>query len=103
MVARYNACRAVFYAPVDEDYGLATIEAFTAGKPVITATDSGATREFVRDGENGAVIEPEPSAVAAVLDRWHEDAAAARRLGLAGRGAVTDISWERVVATLTGE
>lgn len=103
VVARYNACRAVFYAPVDEDYGLATVEAFTAGKPVLTATDSGATREFVRDGENGAVVAPEPSAMAAILDRWHDDAAEVRRLGFAGRAAVADISWERVVATLTGQ
>ncbi len=103
VVARYNACRAVFYAPVDEDYGLATVEAFTAGKPVLTATDSGATREFVRDGENGAVVAPEPSAMAAILDRWHDDASEVRRLGFAGRAAVADISWERVVATLTGQ
>jgi len=102
VAARYNACHAVFYAPVDEDYGLATVEAFTAGKPVLTATDSGATRELVRDGENGAVVPPEPSAVATVLDRWHADAAEARRFGLAGHGAVADITWERVVATLTG-
>ncbi len=103
VVARYNACRAVFYAPVDEDYGLATVEAFTAGKPVLTATDSGATREFVRDGENGAVVAPEPSAIAAVLDRWHGDVASAQRLGLAGRAAVAGITWARVVATLTGQ
>lgn len=103
VVARYNACRAVYYAPVDEDYGYATVEAFTAGKPVLTATDSGATREFVRDGETGAVVPPDPAALAAVLDRWHNDPAGARALGLAGRRAVADISWDRVVAALTGQ
>ena len=36
IAALYRRCRAVFYAPVDEDYGLSTIEAFRAGKPVIT-------------------------------------------------------------------
>lgn len=103
VVARYNACRAVFYAPVDEDYGYATVEAFTAGKPVLTATDSGAIREFVRDGETGSVVAPDPVAFAAVLDRWHDDASEAYRLGLAGRATIVDITWGRVVAALTGE
>ncbi len=103
VVERYNACRAVYYAPVDEDYGYATVEAFAAGKPVLTATDSGATREFVRDGATGAVAPPEPVAFAAVLDRWYADAAGARALGLAGQQAIAGITWERVVAALTGE
>jgi glycosyltransferase involved in cell wall biosynthesis len=101
VVARYNACRAVYYAPVDEDYGYATIEGFTAGKPVLTATDSGATREFVRDGATGAVVAPQPAALAAVLDRWSADPIEARRLGLAGSAAVAEINWDRVVAALT--
>jgi len=103
VVEQYNACHAVYYAPVDEDYGYATIEAFTAGKPVLTATDSGATREFVRDGVTGAVVPPDPTAFAAVLDRWHHDADEARRLGRAGRDIVADITWDGVVAALTGE
>jgi len=103
VVEQYNACRAVYYAPVDEDYGYATIEAFTAGKPVLTATDSGATREFVRDGVTGAVVPPDPTAFAAVLDRWHHDADETRRLGRAGRDIVADITWDGVVAALTGE
>ena len=103
VVERYNSCRAVYYAPVDEDYGYATIEAFTAGKPVLTATDSGATREFVRDGVTGAVVAPEPASFAAVLDRWYHDPREARRLGLAGRDTIAAISWDRVVAALTGD
>ena len=103
VVEQYNACRAVYYAPVDEDYGYATIEAFTAGKPVLTATDSGATREFVRDGVTGAVVPPDPAAFAAVLDRWHLADAETRRLGLAGRNTIGEITWDRVVAALTGE
>ena len=31
----------------DEDYGYITLEAFFAGKPVITHTDSGGPLEFV--------------------------------------------------------
>ncbi|MFN8515888.1 MAG: glycosyltransferase [Chloroflexia bacterium] len=101
VVRRYNACRAVYYAPVDEDYGYATVEAFTAGRPVLTATDAGAIREFVRDEETGAVVPPEPGAFAAVLDRWFEDGAGARKLGEAGRGVVREITWDKVVGALT--
>ncbi|HEY8601908.1 MAG TPA: glycosyltransferase family 4 protein [Thermomicrobiales bacterium] len=103
VVEQYNACHAVYYAPVDEDYGYATIEAFTAGKPVLTATDSGATREFVRDGVTGAVVPPDPAAFATVLDRWDRADQEVRRLGLAGRDTIGAITWERVVVALTGE
>jgi glycosyltransferase involved in cell wall biosynthesis len=103
VVARYNRCRAVYYAPVDEDYGYATVEAFTAGKPVLTAADSGATLEFVRDGATGAVVPPAPAALAAALDRWYHAPDEARRLGLAGREVVKGIAWDGVVAALTSE
>jgi glycosyltransferase involved in cell wall biosynthesis len=103
VVEHYNRCRAVYYAPVDEDYGYVTVEAFTAGKPVLTATDSGAIREFVRDGETGAVVSPDPAAFAAALDRWYDAPDEARRLGLAGREAVKGITWEKVVRALTNE
>ena len=46
-------------APFDEDFGYVTLEAFLARKPVITASDSGGTLEFVVDGVNGAIVEPE--------------------------------------------
>ena len=68
------------YVPFDEDYGLATLEAFLAEKPVITARDSGGTLEFVRDGVNGFVVEPDPG-----RDRRRHRPA--RRRSRAGRGA----------------
>ena len=54
---------AVVYVPFDEDYGHVTLEAFLAMKPVVTASDSGGTLEFVRDGENGSVCVPEPEPI----------------------------------------
>lgn len=101
VVAAYNRCRAVFYAPVDEDYGYATVEAFTAGKPVLTATDSGGTLEFVCAGETGAVTPPDPTAFAAILDQWYHSPDEARRLGLTGHAAVAGITWDKVVNALT--
>ena len=52
----YANTLAVFYAPYDEDYGYVTVEAFKAGKPVLTAADSGGVLEFVEDGRNGYVV-----------------------------------------------
>ena len=101
VVRHYNRCRAVYYAPVDEDYGYATVEAFTAGRPVLTATDSGAIREFVTDGTTGAVVPPDPVAFAAVLDRWYHAPDTTRQLGLAGQRTVADITWDKVVRKLT--
>jgi glycosyltransferase involved in cell wall biosynthesis len=97
----YNTCRAVYYAPIDEDYGYATIDGMLAGKPVLTATDSGGTLDFVADGETGAVRPPDAAAFAAVLDAWDADADLCRRLGDAGRRRVEGISWEKVVEGLT--
>ncbi len=101
VVDLFNRCGAVYYAPIDEDYGIATIEAFTAGKPVLTATDAGAVREFVTDGATGAVTPPDPAAFAAVLDRWYHAPDEARRLGLAGHAGIAEIGWDTVVRTLT--
>ncbi len=47
LVKLYADALAVIYAPFDEDYGYVTLEAFLSEKPVITATDSGGTLEFV--------------------------------------------------------
>lgn len=101
LVERYNRCRAVYYAPIDEDYGYATIEAFTANKPVLTTADAGGVLEFVRDGVTGAVVAPVPAAIAALLDRWYAQPECLPALGAAGHDAIADISWDRVVDRLT--
>ena len=46
----YARCLAVFYAPVDEDYGMVPLEAFLSEKPVLTTTDAGGPLEVVTDG-----------------------------------------------------
>jgi glycosyltransferase involved in cell wall biosynthesis len=101
VVRLYRACRAVVYVPVDEDYGYAAVEGLMAGKPILTTTDSGGVREFVRDGVNGAVTPPEPGALAAVLDGWWRDPRTAAKLGQQAPKAVAGIGWERIVGELT--
>lgn len=98
----YAGARAVYYAPVDEDYGFATVEAFGAARPVVTTHDAGGVLEFVLDAANGLVCPPEAAPLAQALDRLSSDAALAERLGRAGQPLVAAISWERVVQGLVG-
>jgi glycosyltransferase involved in cell wall biosynthesis len=86
--AIYAEALAVYFGPYDEDYGYVTLEGFAAGRPVVTPADSGGPLEFVRDGETGLVVAPEPRAIAAAFDGLFGDRATARRFGAAGRTVV---------------
>ncbi len=95
-----GAC-CVFFAPYDEDYGYVTVEAFKAGKPVITTADAGGVLEFVEDGVDGFVCAPDsPREIGARLDRLFLDRREARALGAAGQARVQAIGWDRVIARL---
>ncbi len=96
----YAKCRAVFYAPFNEDYGLVTPEAFASAKAVITARDSGGPVELVRDGETGFVAEPTPDALAEKLDLLAEDPALAERLGRNALAVSAGLSWDHAVRKL---
>lgn len=100
LIDLYANCLAVVYAPVDEDYGYVTLQAFLAGKPVITAADSGGVLEWVEDGVNGLVTDGSPEAVGAAIDRLHRDRGLADELGRAGYERVRSLSWEPVVQRL---
>jgi glycosyltransferase involved in cell wall biosynthesis len=98
----YARALGVIYAPFDEDYGYVTIEAFLAARPVITATDSGGPLEFVRDGVNGFICEPDAMALAAAINRLAGDRSLAERLGRAGRSVAQAITWDGVIEQLIG-
>src|SRR4029077_4460166 len=68
----YAGCRAAYYAPLNEDYGYVTVEAYLSRKPVPTTTDAGGPLEVVTDGESGLVAEPTAEAMAAAIDRLWE-------------------------------
>lgn len=96
----YARCLAVYYAPVDEDFGMVPYEAFLAEKPVLTTTDAGGPLEVVADGSTGRVVAPEPKllAEAAAWLREHPDEAAA--LGRAGKTIAAGVTWDRAIARL---
>jgi len=96
----YARCLAVYYAPVDEDFGMGPYEAFLSGKPVITTTDAGGPLDVVHDGRTGLVVEATPAAggQAAAWLGAHQDEAAA--LGGAGKALADDVTWDRAIARL---
>ncbi len=100
LVTLYTGALALVYVPFDEDYGLATLEGFLAARPVITATDSGGTREFVTHDETGLVCDPSPEAIAAAIAQLDADRSLAARLGDAGRQVAQRITWDTVIDRL---
>lgn len=98
----YAHALAVAYVPFDEDFGYVTLEGFLAGKPVITATDSGGTLEFVADGVNGAIVAPEPGPLAEAINRYAASRALAAAHGGAGRERARLVTWDGVIERLVG-
>lgn len=102
LVDLYAGALAVVYAPFDEDYGYVTLQAFRAGKPVITTHDAGGVLEWVEDGVTGFVTDPTPEGIGTAIERMAADPALASRMGEKARARVADLSWEPVVARLLG-
>jgi glycosyltransferase involved in cell wall biosynthesis len=96
----YATCSSVFYAPVDEDFGMGPYEAFLSGKPVITTTDAGGPLDVVHDRETGIVARPEPGAVAAAAVWLREHESEAEAFGVAGKRVADEVTWDRAIARL---
>jgi glycosyltransferase involved in cell wall biosynthesis len=96
----YGRCLAVYYAPVDEDFGMVPYEAFLSEKPVLTTTDAGGPLEVVVDGRTGLVREPSGRALAEALAwfREHPDETAA--FGRAGRSVAERLTWDAALDRL---
>jgi glycosyltransferase involved in cell wall biosynthesis len=96
----YGRCLAVFYAPVDEDFGMVPFEAFLSEKPVLTTTDAGGPLEVVSDGRTGLVVSPAADELARAASwlRAHRDEAAS--FGRAGKAIAEGVTWGRAVERL---
>jgi glycosyltransferase involved in cell wall biosynthesis len=101
LMDRLARCRAVCFPPLNEDYGLVTVEAFASRKAVITCRDSGGPTELVEDGVHGLVCEPSPSALGDALQRMMSDRAFAERLGQQAYARGAQLTWEDTVRQLT--
>ena len=98
LVDLYSRCRAVYYAPIDEDFGMVPYEAFLSERPVLTTTDAGGPLEIVADRETGLVTAPDPAELARALAALDE--ASARALGQAGRKLAERVTWDACIDRL---
>jgi glycosyltransferase involved in cell wall biosynthesis len=96
----YARCAAVYYAPVDEDFGMGPYEAFLSGKPVITAPDAGGPLDVVHDRRTGLVVRPEPSEIASAAGWLRDHGAEAAAFGEAGRALAEEVTWDRAIGRL---
>jgi glycosyltransferase involved in cell wall biosynthesis len=96
----YARCLAVYYAPVDEDFGMVPYEAFLAEKPVVTTSDAGGPLEVVLDHGTGLVCEPTAASLAEACTWLAAHVDSAREWGQAGRRAAEGLTWDRVVERL---
>jgi glycosyltransferase involved in cell wall biosynthesis len=99
MLELYANSLGVCYLPFDEDYGYVPLEGMLAGKPLITASDSGGPSEFVEHQHTGLIVDPDPKTIAAAVDQLYSDRAQARRMGERGREKLLamKLSWSNVV------
>lgn len=95
-------CRAVYYGPYDEDYGFATVEAFLAGKPVITLPDSGEPAIMVeKTGAGWIAKSASASDLADVTARATiSPVAELREIGERGAAFAQSIHWDAVFEKL---
>lgn len=100
MLILYSRCRAVFYAPYQEDFGLVTVESFQCKKPVITANDSGGPVELVQNHTSGFVCEPEPQSITAAIEKLFDDAGLSEKMGIAGFESTKNITWPKTIEKL---
>jgi glycosyltransferase involved in cell wall biosynthesis len=96
----YARCLAVYYAPVDEDFGMVPYEAFLAEKPVVTTTDAGGPLEIVSDRATGLVCEPRADAVAAACEWLRAHVEDAQAWGRAGRELASRVTWDATIEKL---
>lgn len=94
----YSGC-AFFVIPSPlEPFGIVCLEAMRAAKAVI-AMDAGGPPEFIRNGEEGLLVNPsDVDQLADSLRLLLSDRAFSQRLGNNGRRAVEAFSWSKITA-----
>lgn len=99
LAALLSDAHAVAFTPIMEDYGYVTAEALSSGRPVITVSDSGGPTEFIKDGQNGWISEPNADQLASSFKRaekltdWSKMSATCKR-------SADRISWKPLIADI---
>lgn len=94
----------VFAMPsIGESFGIAYLEAWMCGKPVIGA-NVGSTPYVIRNGVDGLLVNPQdPRHIGEAIVRLLKDPAECARLGQAGYArTTTEFTWDRVIDRIEG-
>ncbi|MCE5229341.1 glycosyltransferase family 4 protein, partial [bacterium] len=90
------------FPPINEDFGLITIESFAAAKPVITTIDSGEPAEIVKQDVTGFIEEPTPDALARRFEWCAKNKQKLEDMGAACLASAAEVTWDRLVDALLG-
>jgi glycosyltransferase involved in cell wall biosynthesis len=96
----YASCLGVYYAPMDEDFGMVPFEAFLSEKPVLTTTDAGGPLDVVHDRRTGLVVAPHPGELARACVWLRDHADEARAFGRAGHEVARTVTWDACIDRL---
>jgi glycosyltransferase involved in cell wall biosynthesis len=100
LVQEYARAICVPFVPRDEDYGLITLEAMLAAKPVITTTDSGGPIELIEHGRTGLIVKPDANSLATAMRQLCDDRAAALQMGVAAQRDGVRPNWDTLCEAL---
>jgi len=96
--ALLQACAVLCVPSSRESFGLAAIEAWACGKPVIGGP-AAATRELIEDGIDGWAVTQDPTAIEVRLRTLLDDPQLAQRMGAQGRAKVqARFTWPSIAA-----
>ncbi|WP_164233002.1 glycosyltransferase family 4 protein [Microbacterium hydrocarbonoxydans] len=98
-VARRIAAASVLVVPSrSESFGIVALEAWRGGAALVMTSRGGAS-DFVRDGEDGLLVDPEDTdALATAIRSLIEDEGRRRRFAEAGSRRVPEFTWGRVAS-----
>jgi glycosyltransferase involved in cell wall biosynthesis len=94
LASLYKACDAVCVPSRNEPFGIVVLEAWSAGKPVVS-TRNGGPDEIVSHEVNGLKVHPIPNSIASALETLFTNFDWARWMGRNGRlAAEKAFSWD---------
>lgn len=95
----YRRCRALVFPSLNEDFGLAPLEAMACGAPVI-AVDAGGPRETIIPGVTGWRVGPTPEAFALAMIDAAGPGGRAESMRAAARARAAEFTWDRFVSRI---
>lgn len=97
LVDYYAKTLFVPFAPINEDYGYVTLEAFRSKKMVLTCRDSGEPTNMVINQVNGFVVERNTKAFSKQVDYIVENQEKAKLYGEQGYELSSHINWDNTI------